>query len=184
MVHGRAQHYAWGDISAIPDMLGEPTDGQPWAEWWMGTHPMAPSTVDDGTPLQAVAGDLPYLLKLMAAAEPLSLQTHPDQHRAEAGFEREDQLGIPRDSPQPRLPRSVRQAGDAVRRDQLRHAVRIPARSTTRSRCCTRSMPTTSPCSCSTRSWRRPSPRSTAASSTSPRRSRRARSTIAPKPTW
>ena len=100
MVHGRAQHYAWGDISAIPDMLGLPTDGQPWAEWWMGTHPIAPSTVDGGTPLQAVAGDLPYLLKLMAAAEPLSLQTHPDRHRAEAGFEREDQLGIPRDSPQ------------------------------------------------------------------------------------
>jgi mannose-6-phosphate isomerase len=98
-VHGRAQHYAWGDNSAIPDMLGRAADGQPWAEWWMGTHALAPSTLDGGASLQSLAGDLPYLLKLMAAAEPLSLQTHPDQHQAAAGFEREEQLGIPRDSP-------------------------------------------------------------------------------------
>jgi mannose-6-phosphate isomerase len=99
MVHGRAQHYAWGDPSSIPEMLGHAPDGQPWAEWWMGTHPLAPSTVDDGAPLLSVAGDLPYLLKFMAAAQPLSLQTHPDQRKAAAGFEREEQLGIPRDSP-------------------------------------------------------------------------------------
>ena len=65
----------------------------------MGTHPLAPSTLEDGTSLQSVAGDLPYLLKLMAAAEPLSLQTHPDQHQAASGFEREEELGTPRDSP-------------------------------------------------------------------------------------
>jgi mannose-6-phosphate isomerase len=80
-------------------MLGLPADGQPWAEWWMGTHPLAPSTLDGGASLQSVAGDLPYLLKLMAAAEPLSLQTHPDQRQAAAGFEREERSGIPRDSP-------------------------------------------------------------------------------------
>ncbi|MEO7370643.1 MAG: type I phosphomannose isomerase catalytic subunit, partial [Ilumatobacteraceae bacterium] len=50
-VHGRVQHYAWGDPTSIPEMLGEPTDGQPWAEWWMGTHPLAPSTLDDGSSL-------------------------------------------------------------------------------------------------------------------------------------
>src|SRR5258705_9120267 len=99
-VHGRAQHYAWGDPTSIPEMVGEAPDGRPWAEWWMGTHPLAPSTLDDGSPLQSVAGELPYLLKLMAAAQPLSLQTHPDRITAEAGFEHEDQLGIPRDSPQ------------------------------------------------------------------------------------
>ena len=99
MVHGRAQHYAWGDRSSIPEMVDQSADGQPWAEWWMGTHPLLPSTIDDGSSLESVAGDLPYLLKLMAAAQPLSLQTHPDQHQAAAGFEREEQLGIPRDSP-------------------------------------------------------------------------------------
>jgi len=66
----------------------------------MGTHPLAPSTLDDGSSLESVAGELPYLLKLMAAAEPLSLQTHPDRITAEAGFEREEELGIPRDSAQ------------------------------------------------------------------------------------
>ena len=99
MVHGRAQHYAWGDTSAIPDMVGQPVDGRPWAEWWMGTHPLAPSTLDDGAPLQSVSGELPYLLKLMAAAQPLSLQTHPDRLQAAAGFKREEMLGIARDSP-------------------------------------------------------------------------------------
>jgi mannose-6-phosphate isomerase len=99
-VHGRAQHYEWGDHSAIPEVLGETPDGRPWAEWWLGTHPLAPSTLDDGSPLESIAGELPYLLKLLAAARPLSLQTHPDRHQAEVGFEREEQLGIPRDSPQ------------------------------------------------------------------------------------
>jgi mannose-6-phosphate isomerase len=81
-------------------MLGEAADGRPWAEWWMGTHPLAPSTLDDGSPLQSVAGELPFLLKLMAAEQPLSLQTHPDRIGAEAGFAREERLGIPRDSPE------------------------------------------------------------------------------------
>lgn len=99
-VHGRAQHYAWGDTTSIPEMVGQEPDGRPWAEWWMGTHPLAPSTLHNGSPLQSVAGELPYLLKLMAAAHPLSLQTHPDRITAEAGFEREEQLGVARDSPQ------------------------------------------------------------------------------------
>lgn len=98
-VRGRAQHYAWGDPTAIPDLLDVDPDGQPWAEWWIGTHHLAPSTIDDGRPLQAVAGDLPYLLKLMAAAQPLSLQTHPDRARAEDGFAREEAEGIPVDAP-------------------------------------------------------------------------------------
>jgi mannose-6-phosphate isomerase len=80
-------------------MVGEPADGQPWAEWWMGTHPLAPSTLDDGSPLQSVAGELPYLLKFMAAGQPLSLQTHPDQAQAEAGFELENGRGVPPDAP-------------------------------------------------------------------------------------
>lgn len=97
-VHGRAQHYAWGDGTSIPELLSIAADGQPWAEWWMGTHPMASSTIDDGEPLQSVAGELPYLLKLIAAAQPLSLQAHPDAVRAVEGFDREEALGVPRDS--------------------------------------------------------------------------------------
>jgi mannose-6-phosphate isomerase len=94
-IRGVAQHYAWGDRSAIPHILGQPADGKPWAEWWLGTHPMAPSSLDGGAPLSSVAGDLPYLLKLLAAAEPLSLQTHPDASTAQAGFAREEAAGVP-----------------------------------------------------------------------------------------
>jgi mannose-6-phosphate isomerase len=100
VVHGRAQHYAWGHPTEIPEMIGSQPDGQPWAEWWMGTHAIAPSTVDEGQPLSAVAGELPYLLKLMAADQPLSLQTHPDRGQAEEGFEREEREGIAIDAPE------------------------------------------------------------------------------------
>lgn len=99
-IRGTAQHYAWGDPAAIPELLGVVADGQPWAEWWLGTHPGAPSMLLDGTPLSATSGDLPYLLKLLAAAEPLSLQTHPDTATAEAGFAREQAAGIALDDSQ------------------------------------------------------------------------------------
>lgn len=93
-VHGVAQHYAWGDTDAIPALLGVEPDGRPWAEWWLGTHPGAPATLDGGAPLASVSGDLPYLLKLLAAAEPLSLQTHPDAATAAGGFARENAAGL------------------------------------------------------------------------------------------
>jgi mannose-6-phosphate isomerase len=98
MVRGVAQHYAWGDPVAIPQLLGQPADGRPWAEWWLGTHPSAPSLLEDRTPLSTVSGELPYLLKLLAAAQPLSLQTHPDRATAEAGFARENAASIAIDS--------------------------------------------------------------------------------------
>jgi mannose-6-phosphate isomerase len=98
-VRGVAQHYAWGDTDAIPNFLGVPVDGRPWAEWWLGTHPAAPSSLDDGTPLSVIAGRLPYLLKLLAAAQALSLQTHPDAATAAQGFARENAAGIPLDDP-------------------------------------------------------------------------------------
>lgn len=91
---GVAQHYAWGDLSAIPSLLGLPADGSPWAEWWVGTHPGGAATLDDGQPLREISGDLPYLVKLLAAAEALSLQTHPDEATARDGFERENAAGI------------------------------------------------------------------------------------------
>jgi mannose-6-phosphate isomerase len=100
------RHYAWGSARDIPEFLGVPPDGTPQAELWMGAHPGAPSLVlRDGTrrPLPeliaadpeaelgpAVAtrfgGRLPFLLKVLAAGEPLSLQVHPDKARAVARF--------------------------------------------------------------------------------------------------
>ena len=93
------QHYDWGDLAAIPDLLGVPNDGQPWAELWFGTHPGGPASVD-GSPLADVSGELPYLLKVLAAGEPLSIQTHPTTAQAVAGFAREEAAGIALDAPQ------------------------------------------------------------------------------------
>jgi len=91
------QHYPWGSPSAIPEMLGVEPDGRPWAELWIGDHPRLPSTVEaTGEPLDA---GLPFLLKVLASAEPLSIQTHPSLERAIAGYERENAAGIPLDAP-------------------------------------------------------------------------------------
>lgn len=114
VVRGVVQHYPWGDPTAIPRMLDVDPDGRPWAELWFGTHIGGASKVisvgdesvdghrshaDDtnglSRPLAAVAGELPYLLKVLAAARPLSLQTHPDATRAREGFARENQARIP-----------------------------------------------------------------------------------------
>lgn len=85
---GVVQHYAWGDPTFIPELLGVDPDGRPWAELWLGTHPNGPATLADGRPLAEVTGDLPYLLKVLAAAEPLSLQVHPTAAQAADGFAR------------------------------------------------------------------------------------------------
>lgn len=85
-VRGVVQHYDWGDPVFIPTLLGVESDGRPWAELWLGTHPNGPATFLDGTPLVERTGPLPYLLKVLAAARPLSLQTHPDRARAEQGY--------------------------------------------------------------------------------------------------
>ena len=85
-IRGTVQHYAWGDREFIPRLLGVTPDGRPWAELWLGTHPNGPSRLDDGRALSDVTGPLPYLLKVLAAAEPLSLQAHPSAEHARAGF--------------------------------------------------------------------------------------------------
>lgn len=87
-VRGVVQHYAWGDPEFIPRLLGIEPDGRPWAELWLGTHPNGPTDFVDGRPLLDVTGELPYLLKVLAAATPLSLQTHPDAEQAADGHAR------------------------------------------------------------------------------------------------
>jgi mannose-6-phosphate isomerase len=85
---GVVQHYAWGDEHFIPDLLRTPADGRPWAELWLGTHPNGPSAVVGGGPLVERTGELPYLLKVLAAARPLSLQVHPTRDQAVDGHAR------------------------------------------------------------------------------------------------
>ena len=92
--------YAWGSPTAIADLLGTTPSGGPEAELWLGTHPGSPSRLvgRDGTLVDVVHERLPYLLKVLAAASPLSLQAHPTMDQAAAGFARENALGIPLDA--------------------------------------------------------------------------------------
>jgi mannose-6-phosphate isomerase len=110
------QRYAWGSPDAIPALLGRDNPGgEPWAELWMGDHPRGPSRLEDGGPLsEAIARDpegvlgpkvaarygarLPFLFKVLAAARPLSIQCHPDEAQARAGFDREEAAGVPVDA--------------------------------------------------------------------------------------
>jgi mannose-6-phosphate isomerase len=85
-IRGAVQHYAWGDHEFIPRFLGAVPDGRPWAELWLGTHPNGPAELADGRALFDVTGPLPFLLKILAAGEPLSLQAHPSAAQARAGF--------------------------------------------------------------------------------------------------
>ena len=96
--------YAWGSPTAIADLLGRARSGGPEAEYWLGTHPGSPSHLRDpsehgGAKLLSELTTLPFLLKVLAADAPLSLQAHPTQAQAQAGFEQENALGIPLDAP-------------------------------------------------------------------------------------
>ncbi len=114
------QHYPWGSRIAIAELLGiQNPEARPMAELWMGAHPKSPSTVlvedkwirlDElirsapgpllGTKVIEKLGEtLPFLFKVLAAAEPLSIQAHPNKAQAIEGFEREERLGIPLDAP-------------------------------------------------------------------------------------
>ena len=92
--------YAWGSSTAIAELQGRPPSGRPEAEVWYGTHPSSPARLvgRDGTLLDVV-GELPFLLKILAAATPLSLQAHPTTEQAQEGFARENAAGIPIDAP-------------------------------------------------------------------------------------
>lgn len=116
---GKIQHYQWGGFEFIPHLLGEANPGrEPFAEYWLGAHEKAPSDLMDGTtpiPLDRFIahdpekylgsetagrfGRLPYLLKILDVRDMLSIQVHPTLEEARAGFERENKMGIPLDSP-------------------------------------------------------------------------------------
>ncbi|WP_347756287.1 mannose-6-phosphate isomerase, class I [Agrococcus sp. ProA11] len=107
-IANQPRDYAWGSRTLLADYLGREPSGGPEAELWLGAHPGCPSRVtageqagmDLGAAIEAAGGRQPsMLLKVLAAAEPLSLQVHPDAARARAGFEREDAAGVARDAP-------------------------------------------------------------------------------------
>ncbi|MDY3127496.1 MAG: mannose-6-phosphate isomerase, class I [Corynebacterium sp.] len=120
-IKGAARAYSWGSKSLIPQLQGKPEATHPIAELWYGAHPGLPSPLE--TPQGSAqnlhdliadnpdaelgakvstsfAARLPFLLKILAAAEPLSLQAHPSKSQAEEGFARENTAGLPIDAPE------------------------------------------------------------------------------------
>jgi len=103
--------YAWGSRTAIAETLGRVASGNPEAELWLGTHPASPSLVIDPDASEAEQTTLDtylaehgqpplgFLMKVLAAAQPLSLQVHPTTEQALEGFARESAAGIPLDAP-------------------------------------------------------------------------------------
>jgi len=117
------RNYAWGSTSAIAALLGHAPSGNPEAELWLGAHPGSPSIITDPEQVggyatltewiaaapEAALGEalasatdgaprLPFLMKILAAASPLSLQAHPTMERARSGFTLENEAGIPVDA--------------------------------------------------------------------------------------
>lgn len=107
--------YSWGSKTLIPHLQGKAASNHPIAELWYGAHPGGPATVE-GKPLdkiiaadpkaalgekvaQAYDNKLPFLLKILSADEPLSLQAHPSKAQAEEGFARENANGVAMDAP-------------------------------------------------------------------------------------
>ncbi|PMR60536.1 mannose-6-phosphate isomerase, class I [Verrucosispora sp. ts21] len=111
LLYGPIKDYAWGSRCAIAELQGRPVPSEgPEAELWLGAHPGAPASVDrDGGRValtEVLAADpagwlgrrvvdrfgarLPFLLKVLAAAAPLSLQAHPDAEQARAGYAADD----------------------------------------------------------------------------------------------
>lgn len=119
-LRGAVRTYAWGSRTAIAEFTGRPVPAaHPEAELWFGAHPGDPAfletergelslldavTADPEGQLGAASRDrfgdmLPFLVKVLAADEPLSLQAHPSAEQAVEGYLREEKLGIPVASP-------------------------------------------------------------------------------------
>ena len=116
-LQGAIQHYAWGGYRFLPYLLGTPNeDQQPFAEYWMGAHPggeskvmldpyhatglsswigVDPASILGEQVLESFGPRLPYLFKVLDVRKMLSIQAHPTKSAAEAGFKRENELGIP-----------------------------------------------------------------------------------------
>lgn len=113
------QNYAWGSKTALTELYGLANPAQqPMAELWMGAHPKSSSKVQDangqtvslrdvidhnksallGDAVAERFGELPFLFKVLCAAQPLSIQVHPNKHNSEVGFAKENAAGIPMDA--------------------------------------------------------------------------------------
>lgn len=117
---GTVKHYDWGGKDFIPSILEvNNSEGRPFAEFWLGIHPLADCKViaadgqsqllrdliaantqeSLGVSVASNFGTLPYLLKILDVKNMLSIQVHPTKNAAKDRFEWENQQGIAVDAP-------------------------------------------------------------------------------------
>lgn len=117
-LHSPIRDYAWGSTTLLAALQGREPSGAPEAEMWLGAHPAAPSEVEAGAGERVTLdrliaqdperhlgeaarfGRLPYLMKLLAAGRPLSIQAHPTLEQAREGFAAEEAAGLALDAPE------------------------------------------------------------------------------------
>ncbi|NQD89938.1 mannose-6-phosphate isomerase, class I [Paenarthrobacter sp. CM16] len=118
LLTGARRSYDWGSTTSMPEFLGTDSDGKPFAELWLGAHPTGPSSITGpagtegldhwvardrlgnlGHRVDAAFGRLPFLVKLLAPAKPLSIQVHPTRELAANGYLEEERQGVPLDDP-------------------------------------------------------------------------------------
>ncbi|MEZ9259988.1 mannose-6-phosphate isomerase, class I [Vibrio splendidus] len=118
MLKNPIKNFPWGSRTAICDYFGiENPNSDHQAELWMGAHPLASSSIVvndiDVSLYDAITqnpeywlskqtkvseSSLPFLMKILAAEEPLSIQVHPSKTAAELGFDLENTKAIPLDA--------------------------------------------------------------------------------------
>ena len=111
---GKHRHYDWGGKTFLPNLMGvENVNHLPYAEYWMGAHTSAASTIQTSEgekdlaqlikeqPNQWLGKDiatkfkaLPYLYKILDVRDMLSIQVHPSKENAVIGFKAEEAKGI------------------------------------------------------------------------------------------
>ncbi|GAB2845599.1 mannose-6-phosphate isomerase, class I [Microbacterium insulae] len=102
-IEGVIRDYDWGSRGGISRVLGRAETEEVEAELWLGAHASAPARIttvpageSDLAGWESATGEsVPFLLKLLSARSPLSLQAHPTTEQAAAGFAAEEAVGIP-----------------------------------------------------------------------------------------
>lgn len=103
--------YAWGSRGALSALAGHSRSNDLEAELWLGDHAAhsaylaANPTITlrewiAANPKAAGVTALPFLLKILAIGQPLSIQVHPTREQARDGFAAENARGIAVDSPE------------------------------------------------------------------------------------
>jgi len=110
LIRGSVKDYPWGVVDGLSPWLGDLAGqhaGTPQAELWFGAHPSGASPLinkdnDDETTSAISTTTLadhltreqaPILAKVLAAAQPLSVQVHPNAHDAQKMWDNQQIAG-------------------------------------------------------------------------------------------